>query len=66
MIGSYWIVTEKEKHDGHKTEYKAHLVARGFQEADKPQSDSPMITKESVKLLITLALNKDLVWHKWI
>ena len=26
-IGSRWVVTQKEKHDGQKTEYKARLVA---------------------------------------
>ena len=31
-IGSRWIVTEKEKHDGQKQNYKAILVAKGFQE----------------------------------
>ena len=34
-------------------------MARGFQEADKPQSDSPTVTKESLKILIALAVNKD-------
>ena len=38
-IGSRWVITKKEKHDGQKTEYKAWLVARGFQEANKLQSD---------------------------
>ena len=31
-IGSRWIVTEKEKHDGQKQNYKARLVAKSFQE----------------------------------
>ena len=26
-LGSCWVVTQKEKHDGQKTEYKARLVA---------------------------------------
>ena len=29
-IGSRWVVTKKEKHDGQKTQYKALLVDRGF------------------------------------
>ena len=33
-IGSRWIVSRKEKHDGQKQMYKARLVARGFQERD--------------------------------
>ena len=58
-IGSYWVVTKKEKHDGQKTQYKARLVARGFQEIEKPQSDSPTVLKESLKVLIALAANED-------
>ena len=48
-IGSRWVVTEKEKHDGQKLQTKARLVARGFQETLKPQSDSPTVSKESFK-----------------
>ena len=39
------VVTEKKQHDGQKTKVKARLVARGFQEALKPQSDSPTAAK---------------------
>ena len=56
-IGSRWVVTQKEKHDGQKTEYKARLVARGFQERLKPQSDSPTAAMESFKLLMVVAAN---------
>ena len=56
-IGSRWVVTQKEMHDGQKTEYKARLVARGFQERLKPQSDSPTAAKESFKLLMAVAAN---------
>ena len=31
-IGSRWVVTAKEKHDGQKQKIKVRLVARGFQE----------------------------------
>ena len=34
-IGSHWVITQKEKHEGQKTEYKASFVARGFQETLK-------------------------------
>ena len=53
-IGSNWVILKKEKHDD-----KAHLVERGFQEADKPQSESPMLAKESLKSLIALTANED-------
>merc|ERR1712215_241590 len=58
-IGSKYIVTEKEKHDGQKQAYKARLVAKGFQEVDQPQSDSPTAAKESFKLLMALAANQN-------
>merc|ERR1712002_1333184 len=58
-IGSRWIVTEKEKHDGQKQNYKTRLVAKGFQERDQPQSDSPTAAKESFKLLVALAANQN-------
>ena len=58
-IGSYWVVTKKEKHDGQKTQYKVGLVARGFQEIKKPQSDSPMMVKKSLKMLMALVANED-------
>ena len=44
-IGSRWVVTTKEKHDGQKQKTKARLVACGFQETSKPQSDSPTVSK---------------------
>ena len=50
---------QKEKHDGQNTEYKVRLVARGFQETVKSQSDSLTIFKESFKLFIVIAANKD-------
>ena len=40
-IGSRWVVTKKENADGQKAQIKGRLVAKGFQEGEKPQSDSP-------------------------
>ena len=57
-IGSRWVVTKKEKHDGQKTDYKARLVARGFQEEYKPQADSPTAMKESIKIFLAMAANQ--------
>ena len=48
-IGARWVVTEKEKSDGQKTKVKARLVARGFQEQDKQQSDSPTAQRDSLR-----------------
>ena len=56
-VGSRWVISEKEQHDCQKTKVKARLVARGFQETLKPQSDSPTAAKESFKLLMALAAN---------
>ena len=58
-IGSRWVITAKEKHDGQKQQTKARLVAQGFQEEMKPQSDSPTASKDSFKLLMVVAANKD-------
>ena len=48
---------EKVAHDGQKTKCKVRLVARGFQESLKPQSDNPTAVKESFKLLTALYAN---------
>lgn len=37
----------------------ARLVAKGFQEKEQPQSDSPTGAKESFKLLAALAANSN-------
>lgn len=46
-IVSPWVIIYKEKHDDHKTEYKARLVARGFQDTVKPQLVIPMFLKRT-------------------
>ena len=57
-IGSRWVVTEKETHDGMKTKTKSRLVVRGFQEEEQPRSDSPTLAKESMKTMISIAANE--------
>ena len=59
-IGSRWVITKKESHDGQKTDYKARIVARGFQEEEKPQSDSPTAMRESIKIFLAVAANEEL------
>ena len=51
-------MTKKEKHDRQKQMYKARLVARGFQEKEQLQSDSPTVAKESFKMLMAIAANE--------
>merc|ERR1712030_41308 len=58
IIGSRWVITKKEKSDGQKCAYKGRLVARGFQEKSSPQSDSPTMRRESLKLFFALAANQ--------
>ena len=57
-IGSRWVITKKEKVDRQKTDYKGGLVARGFQEKEAPQSNSPTILRESMKLFFLVAANE--------
>ena len=56
-VGARWVVTEKQGHDGQKMKVKARLVARGFQEIDKEQSDSPTAQRESLRLFLAAAAN---------
>ena len=60
-ISSRWVIMKKEKADGQKTDFKARLVARGFQEKDYPQSDSPTMLRESMKLFFAIAANERFV-----
>ena len=57
VIGSHWIITVKEKHDGKKQQFKVRLVAQGFQDYLKPHPDSPMAAKNNFKFLMLVAAN---------
>ena len=57
-IDSRWVITQKEDHDGQKTKIKARIVAKGFQEDVKPQSDSPTVSRESLKTFVAMAANE--------
>ena len=58
-IGSRWVITQKEGHDGMKTRIKARLVVRGFQEVEDPRSDSPTLANESLKLMLAICANEE-------
>ena len=58
-ISMRWVITIKEKHDGQKQACKARLVARGFQELHKRQSDSPTALRESLKLFLAVSANSN-------
>ena len=49
-VDSRWVITRKEKSDGQKQKVKGRLVAKGFQEKESPQSDSPTMLRESMKM----------------
>ena len=57
-VGSRWVITRKEVHDGQKTAFKARIVAKGFHEEEKPQSDSPTAMRESIKIFMAVAANE--------
>ena len=57
-IQSKWVLTEKQAHDGQKKKIKGRLVAKGFQEEFKPQSDSTTILRDSLKTVLTVAANE--------
>ena len=57
-VGSRWVITKKEKADGQKQNFKGRLVAKGFQEKEAPQSDSPTMLRESMKLFFAVAANE--------
>ena len=58
-VGSRWVITKKEKADGQKKNFKGRLVAKGFQEKEAPQADSPTMLRESMKLFFAVAANQD-------
>ena len=58
-IGSRYVVMAKEKHDGQKQKTKARLVAGGFQDTLKPQSDSPTVLKKSFNISMAVAANSN-------
>lgn len=52
-----WVVTEKVNSDG-KKKIKARLVARGFEEKEEIQSDSPTVSKEVLRSFVAILSSK--------
>ena len=50
----YELIPRKDVTVGQMTEFNVRLVVIGFQEMEKPQSDSPTVAKKSLKLLMVL------------
>ena len=63
-VGSRWVINRKEKADGQKQKVKGRLVAKGFQEKESPQSDSPTMLRESMKMFIMVAANENFELRK--
>ena len=53
-----WVINQKEQADGQKTEYKARMCVRGFQENIVPRSDSPTAAKNMLKASLAVAANE--------
>ena len=53
QIGSRWVIIHKKKADGQKQKVKGRLVAE-----EKPQSDSPTLLRESLKIYFAVAANE--------
>ena len=58
-LSTTWVITEKEKEG--KSVLKARLVVRGYEEMEAIRSDSPTCSKDSVRMLLAVAVSKD--WH---
>ena len=63
LVGSRWVIHKSEDHDSQKQKYKAHIVCKGFHETEKPQSDSPTVSQESLLVQTAIATNLDFrIW----
>ena len=54
-LTTQWVITSK--YDNAKRVIKARLVARGFQETDEVQKDSPTASRESLRLLLLVSVS---------
>ena len=54
IVGTRLILTKSQKQDGQKKKIKARMVAQGFGESEKSQSDSPTAHRESMRLFLAI------------
>ena len=54
VISCRWVITEKIKEDGTSI-VKSRLVARGFEDSSPGRTDSPTNSKQSLRLLFSIA-----------
>lgn len=58
IVDCKWVFPTKYNHDGSVTRYKAHLVAKGYNQVDGIYFDetySPVVEKTTVRIRLTLA-----------
>ena len=54
-----WVITQKTEKDVLKV--KASLVARGFEEVEDIRNDSPTCMKESICIVLSVMVSKELI-----
>ena len=55
IVGTRFVNTMSEVQDGQKCKYKSRLVAQGFKEVERAQSDSPTANRESLRMFLSIS-----------
>ena len=67
IVGCRWLFHIKRNVDGSISRYKAHLMAKGFTQTpgtDFSETFAPVIRPQTVKIILTLALNNNWSMHQ--
>lgn len=57
-VSSRWVIVEKDGDTEGTKKVKGRLCVRGFEEDDKPQSDSPTAARETLKIIAFISANE--------